>query len=152
MGMGRQISDQPAWRGRIKQYRMRGADDLDFLEIAIGPGMIVRPQNVRRLAVVDDAVRLIGINVRAVEVMRAADAAERADRASKIHVIPRDQQAAAVRPEPADRGAILRMKAVAGIDCEEPKLVEARSIDFEPRKGTSRRSPTRIASLLPHHR
>src|ERR1700739_443925 len=95
---------------------MRRGDDLDFLEVTIGPGMIVRPQNVRRLPVVDDAARLVRIDVRAVEKMRAADTAERADRASQAHMVSRDQQPAAVQSETVYRGAIFRMKAVAGID------------------------------------
>ncbi len=116
------------------------ADDIDLLEIAIRAGMIVRPEDIAGLAVIDDPARLVRLRILAVEEMRFAHAAERADRAAQVHMVARHQQTGAVFPKAADRGAILWIEAVARVDCEQPEFVIIGLVDRrEYRIGAARR-------------
>src|SRR4051794_29876855 len=76
------------------------------------------------------------------EVMRLADTPPRADGRAQGHVIARDQQAAATLAKPRDRLAIRRGQAVAGINREQPELVEVALVD---RRQDRVRLPRRIA-------
>src|SRR3954466_8637715 len=103
---------------------MRGADDLYFLEVAVRPGVEVRPGNGGGEGVVALAFAEIRVLVLRVEIMRLADGAQRAHRRAQIHVIAGDQQASAAAAEARDRFAVRVGQSVARIDCKQPKRVE----------------------------
>ncbi len=129
MRMSRQIADQAIGGLRVAEQDMRRFGYRDGLKIAIRARMIVRPKNIVRLRVVRDMPRRIWLRAFAVKIMGTADAAQGADRAAEIHMVARDEQAAALLPEPADRCAIFAGQSVARIDCKEPEFVEVRPVD-----------------------
>src|ERR1700726_4133490 len=97
---------------------MQGTRDLDFLEIAVGARMKVRPGDGGRIGVVDLVPGRIRIEAAGMEIMRLANAAECADGRSQIHVISRDQEATAVTAETGDALAVLYGQSIADVDRE----------------------------------
>src|SRR5690348_11066022 len=101
---------------------MRRRNHLDLLPVAVGSRMIVGPGDGRRLAVIPLMSGRIGIEIPAVEVIGGANSGERTHRASKVHVIARDHEAAAFLAESGDPGAIPLVETVTGVDREKPEL------------------------------
>src|SRR2546423_10526037 len=63
MRMGGEKPDGAARRSLIAQQRMYGIDHLDDLKVAIGAGMVIRPQDLGGVGIVDTASLRIGIRV-----------------------------------------------------------------------------------------
>src|SRR5688572_19705942 len=51
MRMGREKPDGSAGRSLIAQQRMHGIDHLDDLKVAIGAGMVIRPQDLSAVGI-----------------------------------------------------------------------------------------------------
>ena len=81
------------------------------------------------LDVVGDMPLRIGLRAFAVKIMGLAHAAQGAYRAAEVHMVARDEQAAASFTEPADRRTIFGSQPVARIDRKKPELVEVRPVE-----------------------
>jgi hypothetical protein len=79
--------DQARRRSRIAQQVMNRLDLSDSLIVSITSRVIIRPGYCQCVPIVSCALRLIGVQVRRVEEMRGADAANRADGRAQILMI-----------------------------------------------------------------
>jgi hypothetical protein len=90
--MGRKIMDQPVRRVRVRENRVRRFLDPDLLKVAVRPRMIVGPQDIARLAIINAMPLRIWFGVLVVEVMRFANAAEETEEprsiGSRVTIIP----------------------------------------------------------------
>ncbi|MCY1172240.1 hypothetical protein D9M73_123720 [compost metagenome] len=122
--MRRKISDDAASCCRISEQRMWRIRHLDFLEIAVRTGMIVGPQNIACLNIVDRLATCVRVQVHAVELVCEPDATECTNRASKVHMIARHEQPAAARAEPGDAFAIGGIEAIARVHRKQPQFIK----------------------------
>src|SRR5262249_11797521 len=95
-----------------------------FLEIAIFPRVIVRPQDAWRIDIVGSASFRIRFRILRMEVIRGTNAAARAKRDTKILRVTRGEDRPAPVTEATDGRAILSSEPSADVDTEQPQLTE----------------------------
>src|SRR5262249_3960585 len=124
MRMCRQQFDVARWVCTTMHDRMYRRRHLHFLEIAIFPRVIVRPQDAWRIGIVGPASFRIRFRIFRMEVIRGTNAAWRAKRDTKILMVTRSEDRPAPVTEATDGCAILGSEPSADVDAEQPQLVE----------------------------
>ena len=101
----------------------------DALEVSVASRMVVRPRDGPGHHVVRCLPVRVRFGIAAVEVVRRADSAERAERGAHVRVVTRGEDAATALPKSRDRLALGSRDPVSHIQGEEPELVVRRAID-----------------------
>src|ERR1700726_3993794 len=91
-----------------------------LLAVAIRPGMIIRPENARGVSIIVHAMLGPRVRIVGVEMMRPSRTADLGNRATEVHVIASDQQAAAALVEAADSGLLIAGEPLSSIDRKQP--------------------------------
>src|SRR5262245_20719524 len=101
---------------------MERLDELDLLIVAVGARVKIGPGDRDRVRIVAYR-RHRGIDIARVEMMSCTDTGEIADGTAQVHVVPREQHAAAFGAKRTDLADVFLGQAVPDIDREEPQLL-----------------------------
>ena len=126
--MGREPFDPTALRpGEERVRRLHGEDGLS---IAVGPGVVVREVDGRRVLVVPAPAQSVRLPAGfGVEVVRRADPSKPPQPAAHVLVVARGQQPTSIPLERVDRRALRVGAGVPAVDREEPELVEIPAVE-----------------------
>src|SRR3569833_749460 len=119
----RQESDSPGGGRLINQHRVDLAHHLHFLEIAICPGMEIRPNEEKQVRIIALESKA-GVQVLRVELMSQPDPIQRTHKTTQDQKNPCDQQAAAIAAKGRNRLALRRRQTASRVNSELPHLVE----------------------------
>src|SRR5262245_59101588 len=108
---------------------MAFSHDGDALVIPVLSGMVIGPVDLGRLPIVALSALRIGIGLLRVKVVGCTDAADGTYRRTEVLVIAGDQHAASRLAKSRERRTFFACQAPAGVDCEQPQLIEVRAID-----------------------